>query len=829
MSGACQPASACTDVHGCRAGTVCDLASRTCVECLGSADCASGESCVGQRCLAGCTASGACPAGLHCDSLVGLCLQCATAADCADSEYCSAGACVLDTCVAGATTCDATGQAVQMCSAVGDRVVPIYCGKQASCVGEPGQGSCTDWVCKPGISACNAAGQLEVCAQDGLSVEETVDCPATQQTCVASKCVDVVCDPGSISCDVAANSLHVCASNGTSDSVTKCAAGQFCDAETKACQVQVCTPNVESCLDGKHAVCNDVGSGYASQTACKANQACVLGACAPIICTTTKRYCADDGNVHDCDATGTVSTLSQTCQAPGEQDAGGVGGAGPDYSQHCEEQGGSAACYTDPCVKGRKYCGENQVKTCNAQGTGPVAGGTDCGADAVCLNDPAPHCAPKICEPNTRFCNATGDVELCSADGTSSYLYYDCTAGDYCDEGIALCQPQTCTPGAAGCNGSLATTCNADGSAWVAGGTDCALTNKVCEAGSCKPKVCGPNEYFCKSGNVNYCNATGTAGTLTATCTAAEYCSPGYYACLPDQCTAGSPVCVDMQHLASCKADGSGPNGAGTTCGANKTCDAGACKSQVCTPDSSFCDGGHVQQCDSTGLVFSQKTYCFADEYCKASGALASCEKKVCITGAKGCSGESYGTCDALGSGYTESPTSCTATSKLCSLTGCATSAIDVIGDQSTNGFSSGSYFMGDVIYVRTQRKLTQLELDSFSDLSGQSLHWAIYSSLTEGGPYVPVFDSFAPGAAAGFQSSGAISVTLAAGRYYVIGMRAQSGLFVYRKDGLTPPMSFADQLGTMLEYADPGMLPPTFSEGTLGGSWHMRLTTVLP
>jgi hypothetical protein len=68
-------------------------------------------------------------------------------------------------------------------------------------------------------------------------------------------------------------------------------------------------------------------------------------------------------------------------------------------------------------------------------------------------------------------------------------------------------------------------------------------------------------------------------------------------------------------------------------------------------------------------------------------------------------------------------------------LSGCAISALDLIGDQSTYAYAYGGALMGDVVYVRTSRQLTKIELDTFSDMTGAPLHWPVYSSATEGGP----------------------------------------------------------------------------------------------
>jgi len=826
VSGACQPASSCSDAKGCRAGTVCDLAHGTCVECLGQGDCAAGESCVDQSCRQTCTNDAGCGAGLRCDPALNLCLECVTSSDCAESRHCVAGRCALDVCVAGAGTCEPAGQAIQVCNASGERVVPLYCGKGAACEGEPGHAACSDWICTPGMSRCNAAGALETCAKDGLSVT-TEDCAAADQACVGTQCVDIVCEPGTARCDDKTNILYSCSANGTSESLTACSFGQFCDADAKSCKLQVCVPKAPACVDNVPSVCNDLGSGYDPGKACKANEVCDSGGCLPLVCDPSDQYCGDDGNAYYCNGNGTATTRIALCEHP---DEGAAGQGGYDYFQHCEKHGSSAGCYSDPCAKGQTYCDLNQLKTCNAQGTGPVGAGQDCGANAVCQGYAPASCVPKICEPFTRFCDASGNSVYCNSDGTAATVYQYCGDGLYCDALDGYCKYEACTPGAPGCNGTVATTCNADGSAWQAGGTDCSLTSKICDAGSCKAKICEPNQYFCNSGNPNVCNALGTAGTVTDTCAADAYCSPGYWYCLADVCTAGQPVCADITHVATCKADGSGPNGAGTACAANKVCDAGQCKAQVCTPYSTFCQGGHVQACDGLGLSFSQLSYCFADQFCRADSATeASCQPKVCTTGSKGCDGESYGTCDALGSGYIDSAISCAASNKLCSLSGCAASAVDTLGDQSTYGYAYGGYLHGDILYARTTRKLTQIEFNSFSDLTGVSLHWAVYASAVEGGPYAPVFDTITTGTAAGFQSSGPISTALTAGKYYIVGFQAGSALYMYRNDALTAPLSFADPRGIMLEYANPGVLPLTFSEVTLPGTWNMRLTTVLP
>jgi hypothetical protein len=57
-----------------------------------------------------------------------------------------------------------------------------------------------------------------------------------------------------------------------------------------------------------------------------------------------------------------------------------------------------------------------------------------------------------------------------------------CTSG-YCSAGV--CHPWVCTPDLPACDGTIARTCNASGSAFLDGGTNCATTGQVCAGGAC--------------------------------------------------------------------------------------------------------------------------------------------------------------------------------------------------------------------------------------------------------------------------------------------------------------------------------------------------------
>ena len=135
----------------------------------------------------------------------------------------------------------------------------------------------------------------------------------------------------------------------------------------------------------------------------------------------------------------------------------------------------------------------------------------------------------------------------------------------------------------------------------------------------------------------------------------------------------------------------------------------------------------------------------------------------------------------------------------------------------------------GDVFLATTSRTLTKLELESEGDLTGQSLHWAIYSSASKAGPYAPEFDVITPGGPAGFQSSGTISASLTAGRYYLVAIQlASSGYYyLYRSTALTPTMSFGQPVGWLSTYGSAGMLPLSVSNvSPVAGAFHFRFTT---
>lgn len=137
-----------TDTHCTRTGAPrCDLSLRRCVACLATTDCATGQRCLGARCISTCSdGSGApCPAGTKCES--GLCAACEADDDlvCPSTGtplYCLASppicvGCRTDAdCLGGTPRCDPVRRACVACISSAD------CSGGSAAFCDPGTGTC---------------------------------------------------------------------------------------------------------------------------------------------------------------------------------------------------------------------------------------------------------------------------------------------------------------------------------------------------------------------------------------------------------------------------------------------------------------------------------------------------------------------------------------------------------------------------------------------------------------------------------------------------------------------------------------------------------------
>ncbi len=749
--------------------------------------------------LSGCSSSGNDAATGACsgDACPAQTPPCAKDADCAAAQFCKEGVCRKDVCSQGVVDCDPASGGLRVCADNGSRSDVAACPASTACVAGDSGAACQPWVCSPGQASCTSDGKTKrTCADDGLSFSDQSDC-AKGTSCIAGACETITCSPNQLLCKN--GSSYVCSADGTSAMLQQtCDSISFCDDESGRCLTKPCTPGTKTCLDQAIGTCNADGTGY-DRTECALNEVCSSGACAPAVCAPNEVYCDSTQVAKQCNASGTAATPLTTCVA----------------GTHCISVTNTyATCGTSSCTPGADMCDGTRATVCEADGSGPAAGGTDCAqVGGTCS---AGQCKTQVCTANQRFC-VNNSVYLCSSDGSSAAPATVCASG--CNPNTANCAVPSCTPNALSCSGTSVLQCDATGfSTSVV--QNCSTSNQACVAGRCEPTVCTPYAQTCKNGNVYICSPDGTGDAVYTICGNGTYCSSGF--CAADVCSPGAPVC-NGNALSTCKADGSGPTDAGTACASGTVCDKGACAPTVCTPSTAFCSNGDVRLCNAQGDGSTLYQHCFSDTYCSSGACLAD----VCPNGAPYCSGETLLSCKADGSGPTDAGTDCSTSGKICSATGCATSIVDTIG---TGG--NGSNFVtavGEIIHTQKARKLTRVELDSFGDSIIKNT--IVYSS-TDGVNFYLLAN--VPGSSSvdfpgGFNDSGPLDVELQANTYYFIGENLLYGEIYYNDSGITPaPLSFATVLKSVfqnLAFSVPSSFVPTQSTLTV----HERLTTALP
>ncbi len=799
----CVAYTPCVNSRDCAAGTVCNRDAGECVECLGNGDCEKDkEVCVATHCVPVCASDKDCLSRNQlCNPDKGYCADCVEQEDCPNIYYCDQDLCKLDVCKPGETKC-VDGTTFSTCNAVGSGYDATTCPVSTTCSDAGGVAACTPWLCTPGTSDCDATGEhVKLCAKDGLSFASETDCTADGQLCHLAACKPKVCEPGSTFCQ--GTEVRECMANGTDSSLkSTCAPSQFCDATIGGCRFQQCTPNAALCDGDVATQCDALGSGPAAGgTNCAdTNQTCYGGKCRDKLCDGP--FC-QDGNAYSCMESGTATKLSDTCVA----------------SEYCL----NGLCTLDKCTASQPACNKQVATTCKADGSGFELGGTDCAAetDKVCENGA---CVPKVCTPGSYYC-AGGNPQLCNNLGSgSAQQTATCTAAYYCKAGLQYCQTDVCTAGTKLCSGTYATTCADDGSGPAGGGTDCSLTNKVCYQGTCLPKICNPNEYFCQGGNTYSCGATGATSSLSDTCLASEFCTPTSYYCLPDVCAAGAPTC-NGDNLSTCAADGSGPADAGQSCGAGKTCFAGACKPVVCTLDALQCSGGNVQKCTDKGTTWTPYATCAATTYCNELATPITCSPDVCTPSANTCKGETLATCDVDGGHFSATSTDCAATNQVCTLSAtCAATAQDTVGDTSASAVAT-SYMVGNIYRADRGRTLTKIE--QYLSVSGTSVFtWVVYQGDLSTGYFTKLREVTTSDSGMGvFLSSGALDVPLVAGKYYFLGVVVQGSFTRYYASASTQPfVSFGQLVNSYVLSASSPPVNPYLSTGT--GRFDQRIST---
>lgn len=395
----------------------------------------------------------------------------ATGRDCADSGLaCWEGGCHEIVCDGGAQCVNGDSYS---CSANRTQFELTQACDSASgqfCNAETGQ--CQPFVCEPGQPTCN--GDLSTsCADDGShALDVGVDCAATGKRCWAAECLLPICEDGTYQCSD--STVQRCVQKGTAlETVQECAEGTVCDLEFGTCRVQKCIADGPACDGNVATTCDSLGLGYTGATEdCSADRkVCVAGACVPIVCDPKAQYCQDN-QLRKCGPNGGSFKLIDDCL----------------LSEHCLPE--LDQCAPDVCVAGAPVCKGQVLGTCAADGSGPVAGGTDCtDSNRVCDRGA---CRDLICTPSGRFCDS-GDVALCNTAGTALAPYQSCAALEHCqaaEPAAALCSADICLQADNGCSEEHLAECNVDGSAFSSVGADCSASNQVCDlSGSCQAQA----------------------------------------------------------------------------------------------------------------------------------------------------------------------------------------------------------------------------------------------------------------------------------------------------------------------------------------------------
>lgn len=299
------------------------------------------------------------------------------------------------------------------------------------------------------------------------------------------------------------------------------------------------------------------------------------------------------------------------------------------------------------CEAGARTCDGLIVKVCNEDGTAETV-------EETCL--PSQSCSDGVCTettcvPNTKFCKDSA-IYKCDSSGGGSVLSQTCAIGKYCveDDGDAECSDVACSAGAAMCDGTVATTCAADGSGPRPGGKDCAESDQTCIEGACREQTCTPGTKVCQHDDVYLCSNGGTDMQLLADCGVGETCDGDMGVCRAKLCEPGKVGC-DASRIVECNDYGTGWKQAGTDCATdNQICIGGTCKEQTCTANATFCKDGNVYRCDADGISSNLYQNCTPEYYhCEPypSSNYATCGYNQCQPGEKVCDNNVVKTCSA--------------------------------------------------------------------------------------------------------------------------------------------------------------------------------------
>jgi hypothetical protein len=324
------------------------------------------------------------------------------------------------------------------------------------------------------------------------------------------------------------------------------------------------------------------------------------------------------------------------------------------------------------------------------------------------------------------------------------------------------------------------------------------------------------------------CNDKGTRERLTE-CSGDEQCveSGASAMCQSDVCVPDSLYC-DWNVVKLCGSDGSSPIETVQDCTAvpDTICIHNACAPVICEPHRTGCHSGAKRTCNATGTGLGDSASCPGTSVfsCFSVGDVATCG--VACPGAT-CSDETY---DCPG----QSRVTC-ARGQVCSLTagGCVAAAVDYT--------DSGSYYggagqlLGYYYDVTQSRTLTRIEFNLLLLQPPASLTtWVVYEGAVDG-VLSRAFETTAPLKVVPGEtivSSGAISVPLSSGKRYFIGIYSPDTLYTYEGAAEVAPVSFGARLAAYTQgalEALPQTLPYDVAPSERFDVTEQAVTTIAP
>jgi hypothetical protein len=337
--------------------------------------------------------------------------------------------------------------------------------------------------------------------------------------------------------------------------------------------------------------------------------------------------------------------------------------------------------------------------------------------------------------------------------------------------------------------------------------------------------VCQPYAQECQDNTVIACKPDGSGKALVSDCGAYFHCVelPGALAqCNVNVCTPEATVC-DGNILKVCGDDGLLPT-KGEDCG-DDTCILDKCVPKTCEPSARSCKEGDVYEClaNGTGDFLSQD--CDDNSTCRELTAGPTCVSLSCTPGQPACVGEAKGICSSDGLDLATVSQDCAATDQICDLvSGCGTSASDVLGKKKEVESMAGADLATNVIDVLSSRKLVKIEANWLLDQT-RDMRFVIYEWT--GNEYEARYDEITSNnVGSGYFASDAMSFQLEAGKRYLIGsgLVVGEGYAYYDQAGWTRSYSFGSARGS----AHIGHYSPLQAEAS-EQLYVLRLTTQAP